>query len=90
MRFLETKIPSPLVLLGCGLALARQDYDQPTQTERHVRVSAEGFSYLCEWHAAVRRLPAPMRLANAFVDCLAVAHAAEKSQSLWDGAGKPG
>ncbi len=47
-----------------------------------VPVPAEGFSYLCDWHAAVRRLPAPTRLANAFVACLASVHASGKNQSL--------
>lgn len=40
-----------------------------------VRIAAEPFSYECEWHAVVRRMPAPTRLANEFLDCLVTAHA---------------
>ncbi len=38
------------------------------------RVPAEGFGYECEWHAVVRRMPAPTRLANEFLERLLSAH----------------
>jgi DNA-binding transcriptional LysR family regulator len=39
-----------------------------------VPLGNEGFSYRCEWHAAVRRLPAPGRLAQLFMQTLEAVH----------------
>ena len=39
-------------------------------------IDVGAFSYICDWHGAVRRWPAPNRLTGAFFDRLLAAHAA--------------
>jgi LysR family transcriptional regulator, transcriptional activator for bauABCD operon len=64
-----------LIHSGRYLGFLPEHYAQRFVDTAHIaRVAVDGFSYECEWQAAVRRLPAPTRLASVFMECLIAAH----------------
>ena len=47
-----------------------------------VALPNDAFRYDCEWHGAVRRMPAPSRLAGAFLEQLIAAHAHDNAGAV--------